>query len=278
MEALQGLTIIAFESRRAAELDRLLARHGARVVSAPALQEIALEENPAAHALVDELEAGRVDAFVLLTGVGTRTLVRAIEGRCPPARFAELLSRVTLVARGPKPVAALRELGLTAQIRAPEPNTWREILAAIDAERSIDGLRVAVQEYGRPNPDLLRGLEERGATTLAVPVYRWALPDDLAPLRDAIDRIVAGDADVVVFTTAVQLDHLLEVAGDSAAAVVDALRERQIVASIGPSATAALREHGIEPAIEPEHPKLGYLVSAIADRAAALARRARTTS
>ncbi len=265
MDALQGLTIVAFERRRAAELTRLLERHGAQVVSAPALQEVALTENPGAHALVDELEAGRIDAFVLLTGVGTRALVGAIENRCPRERFAELMSKITLIARGPKPVAALRDLGLTAQIRAPEPNTWRQILSEIDARLPIRGLRVAVQEYGRPNPDLMKGLQERGATTLAVPVYRWSLPDDLTPLRGAIDRILSGGADIVVFTTAVQLDHLLEVAGDSAPSVIDALRDRIAVASIGPSASAALRERGIEPAIEPAHPKLGYLAAAIAD-------------
>ncbi len=267
MEKLAELTVVAFESRRATELRRLLDRHGAHFLTAPALREVALSENPQALRLVEELEAGRIDAVVLLTGVGTRALVEAVAARCPRPRFVELLSKVPLIARGPKPVAALRELGLTAAIRAPEPNTWREILAEIDRAFPVNGLRVAVQEYGRTNRNLMAGLEERGATLVPIPVYRWALPEDLGPLRAAIAQIVAGEAHVVVFTTAVQLDHLLEVAGDCADDVVRALRDRSVVASIGPSATEALQERGITPEIEPVHPKLGYLAAAIADEA-----------
>ena len=270
MGKLEGLTIVAFERRRAVELERLLARHQATLVSAPALREIPLSENPEALRLVDELQSGTIGAIILLTGVGTRALVEAVESRCPQPQFIELLRSVPLIARGPKPVAALRELGLTARLRAPEPNTWREILAELDKSFPVEGLRVAVQEYGRTNPHLTAGLEARGATPLPIPVYRWGLPEDLGPLHGAIERLTRGDAQVVVFTTAVQLDHLLQVAGEAADEVVRALRENTVVASIGPSATEALVEKGITPEIEPEHPKLGYLVAAIAERAAAL--------
>jgi len=272
---LEGLSVVAFESRRAAETEHLLARHGARVVSAPALREVPIEDNPAALRFLEELEKGRIDALILLTGVGTRALVEAVAKRCPRGRFAELLGGIPLVARGPKPVAALRELGLTPRVRAPEPNTWRELLEALDRELPVRSLRVAMQEYGRTNPDLLAGLQERGARVLQVPVYRWALPHDLRPLEGAIERILDHDADVVVFTTAVQVDHLLEVAGDAANDVVQALDEGAVVASIGPSASEALREHGIRPEIEPEHPKLGYLVGAIAEQAPVLLARKR---
>lgn len=275
MGTLDGLIVVAFESRRATELERLLARHGAQYRCAPALREVPLDENPQSLKLVDALEAGTIDAVLLLTGVGTKALVEAVSHRCPKPRLIELLGSVTLIARGPKPVAALRELGLTAAVRAPEPNTWREILAELDRSLPVRGLRIAVQEYGRTNPHLMAGLEERGATPISIPVYRWALPEDLSPLRAAIDSILAGEAHVVVFTTAVQLDHLIEVAGDSANAVLEALRDRVVVASIGPSATEALRERGINPDIEPNHPKLGYLAAAIAEEAAAHSTRKR---
>lgn len=269
MGTLDGLIVVAFESRRATELERLLLRHGARYRSAPALREVPLDENPQSLKLVEELEAGTIDAVLLLTGVGTKALVEAVSHRCSTPRLVELLRGVTLIARGPKPVAALRELGLTAAIRAPEPNTWREILAELDRSLPVRGLRIAVQEYGRTNPHLMAGLEARGATPISIPVYRWALPEDLGPLRLAIDSILRREVHVVVFTTAVQLDHLIEVAGDSADAVLEALRDHVVVASIGPSATEALRERGITPEIEPEHPKLGYLAAAIAEQAAA---------
>lgn len=268
---LAGMRVVAFESRRAAEIGQLLARHGATVFPAPALREIPLDENVAALELVTRLEAGAIDVLVLLTGVGTLALVEAVRARCATERLVELLRRVPIVARGPKPVAALRTLGLTAAVRVPEPNTWRELLATIDRELPVRGLRVAVQEYGKSNPALLEGLAERGARdVLRVPVYRWALPHDLAPLEQAIARIAAREAEVAVFTTAVQVDHLRQVAATTptgVAGLTTALREHVVVAAIGPTAAEALAEAGIPPDLVPEHPKLGYLVNAIAEQA-----------
>lgn len=271
--SLLGLRVIAFESRRATELAQLLARHGAEVVTAPALREVPIEENEAAVELVARLERGEIDAVILLTGVGTRALVEAVQTRCPTERLVALLRRVKIVARGPKPVAALRALDLTADVRVPEPNTWRELLDTLDRELPVRGLRVAVQEYGKANPALLDGLAERGAEVLRVPVYRWALPHDLAPLRGAIARIAERGADVAVFTTAVQLDHLLRVAAETAegvAAVRSALEKHVVVAAIGPTVAEALAEAGLPVDLTPVHPKLGWLANAIAERAPAL--------
>jgi uroporphyrinogen-III synthase len=278
--ALAGVRVVTLESRRAAEIAQLLAHHGATVIGAPALREVPIEENAAALELVRRLEAGELDAVILLTGVGTRALVEAVRARCPTERLVELLRTVPIVARGPKPVAALRALGLTPAVRAPEPNTWRELLSAIDRELPVGGRRVAVQEYGKPSRELLDGLCTRGADVLRVPVYRWALPLDVAPLRAAIERIVTGDADVVVFTTAVQLDHLLQVAGSmpgGTGALRAALRGDVVIAAIGPTAAEALAAAELPVDVLPEHPKLGYLVAAIARRAPELlaAKRAR---
>jgi uroporphyrinogen-III synthase len=268
--ALAGLRVVAFESRRASEIEHLLARHGATVISAPALREVPIDENAAALELVRRLEERTLDAVILLTGVGTRALVEAVQASCPTERLVALLGAVPIVARGPKPVAALRALGLAATVRAPEPNTWRELLDALDRELPVRGLRVAVQEYGKSNDALLDGLRARGADVLRVPVYRWALPHDVGPLRAAIARLVARDAEVAVFTTAVQLDHLLQVAAAmpaGVAALEDALRDDVVVAAIGPTAAEALREAGLPADLVPEHPKLGYLVAEIAGHA-----------
>jgi uroporphyrinogen-III synthase len=277
---LRGLRVIAFESRRAAELEQLLARHEATVIAAPALREVPIEENAHAIELVTRLEEGTLDVLILLTGVGTRALVEAVQPRCPTDRFVDLLRRVKIVARGPKPVAALRTLDLVADVRVPEPNTWRELLDTLDRELPVRGLRVAVQEYGKANPSLLDGLAERGADVLRVPVYRWALPYDLAPLHAAIARLVAREAEVAVFTTAVQLDHLLQVAAetpDGAEAIRAALRDHVVVAAIGPTVAEALVEAGLPVDLTPVHPKLGWLANAIAEQAPALvvAKRAR---
>jgi uroporphyrinogen-III synthase len=270
---LAGLTVLAFESRRAGEMAELIRRQGGQPVTAPSMREVPLEESPEAVELLARLEAGSVDVVILLTGVGTRTLVKALAPRCPPERFAELLARTTIVARGPKPVAALRELGLAPQIIVPEPNTWREILTTLDERSPVRGRRVAVQEYGRPNPELLAGLRERGAEVLAVPIYRWAMPEDRGPLEEAVRRFAAGEVDLALFTSARQVDHVMHVA--DTLGLEEAFRracERTVIASIGPVCSEALTANDLPVDLEPEHPKMGQLVRAVAESGPALLR------
>ena len=270
MSSLSGLRVLSFESRRATEIAELIRRHGGEPVSAPSMREVALAENPAAREFAERLAAGRIDVAIFLTGVGTRFLAAAVASELPASRLGEALSRIVTVARGPKPRAALRELGVTPTISVPEPNTWRELLAAIDEQTKIDGLTVAVQEYGEENAELLAGLETRGATVLRVPIYRWALPEDLRPLRAAIAEILGGRIDVALFTSATQVEHLFRVAGDEQyEALVKALGEA-VVASIGPICSWALKSRDIGIDLEPEHPKMGQLVLAAAERAPAL--------
>ncbi|MGH7428762.1 MAG: uroporphyrinogen-III synthase, partial [Candidatus Methylomirabilaceae bacterium] len=279
---LAGLKVVTFESRMAGSMADLIARQGGIPVSAPSMREIPLEENHAALEFAKELLAGRIDMVILLTGVGTRALVQVVETAYPRADFLEALGRVPTIVRGPKPQAVLRELGVPIALAVPEPNTWRELLSALDESVvPISGRRVAVQEYGIANPELIAGLEARGAAVMRVPVYRWALPEDCGPLRRAIREIVEGQIDVAVFTNAVQVPHLLKVAAESGSeeSLRRAMREI-VVASVGPTCSDSLREHGLTVDLEPEHPKMGHLVVTTARHAHALRRikRARANS
>jgi uroporphyrinogen-III synthase len=267
-----GLRVLTLESRRASELGQLIATYGGEPVAAPALREVPLESNPAALAFADTLMAGGFDLVVLLTGVGTRALVEAVAGARDRDAVVAALGRTKIAVRGPKPVAALREIGLKPWLTAPEPNTWPDVVLALDDKVGRDGLRgwrVAVQEYGVPAPGLGAALETRGAVVTRVPVYRWALPDDLAPLEAAIDGIAANRYDVVMFTTQIQVAHLLEVAERrQRGRAVRAGLARTVVASVGPTTSEALRQAGVPPDIEPVHPKMGFLVREAAERAA----------
>ncbi|MDA1185736.1 MAG: uroporphyrinogen-III synthase, partial [Acidobacteria bacterium] len=214
----------------------LVSNHGGLPVLAPALREVPLEANPEATACVDALVQGDVDCVVFLTGVGTRALLDIVDRAGSREAFVAALGKTRVVARGPKPLAVLRELKVPVWVTAPEPNTWRDLLAALDATGvPLSGLRVAVQEYGVSNPELLQGLEARGAVVTRVPVYRWALPEDVAPLRSAVSSLAAGEIAVVIVTTATQVAHLFQIADTMGQA--DAVREslrRVVVASIGP--------------------------------------------
>lgn len=273
--AFDGLRVLVLESRRARELATLVTTFGGEPISAPSMREVPLESNTDALAFADRLVRGEFDLVILLTGVGTRALIATIEQvRGSRDSFIDALRRTRIVARGPKPVAALRDVQVPVWATAPEPNTWREILSTLDGratELSLEGLEIAVQEYGVSNPDLLAGLRRRGATVTAVPVYQWALPEDLDPLRTACRALSEGKIDVVLFTTATQAVHLLKVAetmGQSEL-VREGLRTC-VVASIGPTTSEELRERGIHTDMEASHPKMGFLVREAAERAGEL--------
>ncbi len=258
----EGRTVLSLESRRSAEIAKLIENYGGRAMVAPATREVPAASGADVSRFATALLEGKLDLVIFLTGVGTRALARAIEAFCSRDQFVSSLSKVSVLARGPKPVAALKELGVPISWNVPEPNTWREILQVLDINNvPVRGRRIAVQEHGVPSKDLVRGLQERGAEVLAVHVYDWALPEEIAPLQNSIKALIANRVDVVLFTAAVQVHHLLQVAEEmgSKDSLIAALSKTQ-VASIGPVTSEALGEYGIHANLEPTHPKMGFLV------------------
>jgi uroporphyrinogen-III synthase len=281
IQSFHGLHVLALESRRAAEVATLISTYGGEPRVAPALREVPLKSNTEALEFADALMRGEVDIVIFLTGVGTRSLVRVIEGTYPRDILIAALARTKVVARGPKPLAALRESQVPVWIAVPEPNTWRELLAALDAaaaEQPLDGARVAVQEYGVSNPELLDGLRVRGAQVRRVPVYVWALPEDVTPLRNAVMAICRNEIDVVMFTTSVQVIHLWQIASEMA--LEDNMRlglARAVIASIGPTTSEELRRHGFGADVEASRGKIGILVKEAAERSPGLLRTKRSS-
>jgi len=263
--SLQGLRVVSFESRRAKEMAELIRRYGGEPIVAPSIREIPLSENRAALGLLPQLERGEIELLILMTGVGTRTLNQALLTQYSQERIVSALQRTQLVARGPKPIAALKEIGLRPAFTVPEPNTWREILSTLDAAIEVRGKRIAIQEYGVPNRELVAELKARGATVVTIPIYRWALPEDIAPLREAIQRILQGHVDLALFTNATQVDHLFKVAAyDQADNSLRLAFKNIVIASVGPVCTQALEQSGLKPDLEPTHPKMGSLIADIA--------------
>jgi uroporphyrinogen-III synthase len=281
-EGFAGLRVLSLESRRAPEMAKLIANYSGMPVVAPSMREVPLESNTEALAFGRTLISDGFDVVIFLTGVGTRALARVVETIYPLAEFVSALQKAAIVARGPKPVAALRELSVPVTLAVPEPNTWRDLLRALDENKAslpLKGRRVAVQEYGSVNSDLLAGLAERGAKVTRVPVYHWALPEDTAPLRKAIETIAHGEVDVALFTTSIQVVHLLQIAAEmNLEQDVRRAFARIVTGSIGPVTSEALREHGIEPDFEPSHPKMGILVNEAARSANEMLERKRKSA
>jgi uroporphyrinogen-III synthase len=277
----EGRRVLTLESRRSPELALLIMNYGGTPIVAPALQEDPLESNHQALTFAEELIRQRFGLVILMTGVGVRLLVKIVEPVYGREAFVRALGETRIVARGPKPVAALRELGLTPWATVPSPNTWRELLATLDARKDdapLGRVRVAVQEYGLPNANLAQALEARGADVIAVPIYRWSMPADLAPLRRAVHAIVRNEIEVVILTAGIQLVHLLRVAGEMGVedAAVEGLA-RLVVASIGPITSEEIQRHGLPIDLESSHSKMGFLVKEVAEQWEGLLRAKRCT-
>jgi uroporphyrinogen-III synthase len=256
-----GLRVAAFESRRAAEMAALIQTFGGKAFVSPSMREVAIDPNPHAIEFGRQLITGQIDAVIFLTGVGVTQLVEYLGRHLPRERVLSSLQDIVTICRGPKPVEALKRFGLVPSYQVPEPNTWREILGIIDEQLSVLNLHVVVQEYGEPNPGLIAGLEARGARADSLQVYTWRLPEDTGPLRDNVRAIVAGERDVLMFTSAQQLAHLLRIGNDmnTSTRMRDHVNQ-VVVASIGPTTSEALRHHGWPVDFEAGRSKLGVFV------------------
>ena len=258
-----GRRVLALESRRANEIATLIRKQGGKPFVAPSMREIQNEQNDEAIEFGRRLLGGEFDGVILLTGVGTRMLWKALLSSFSEEDLKTALARVTIIVRGPKPSAAVREIGLSSQVQVPEPNTWREILEVMKSRPEI---RLALQEYGKPNTALIEGLQAQGRTVTRVPVYGWDLPLDTSPLREAAVRIAERDFDVVLLTTSLQLVNLMKIATEAGIEkdVLEGLRDAKI-GSIGPTTSETIEDYGLKAVFEPSHPKMGLLVNEFAN-------------
>ena len=269
-----NLRVLSLESRRSREMSQLIANNGGQPTVVASTREVPSGPNDEESAFAAGLLEGQFSVVIFMTGVGARALAQTIEATCPREKLVEALNKVTVVARGPKPVAVLREWGVRIVMTVPEPNTWRELLHALDENKDkvpLKGAHVAVQEHGVPSKELYAGLAERGALVFPVPVYEWEPPEDTKPLKDAVRNLASGNFDVVLFTSSVQVHHLFRFADELGEHnnVAEGLR-RAVIGSIGPVTSETLREFGIMPDLEPSHPKMGFLVKEMAEKSAEL--------
>ena len=258
------LKVTSFESRRSKEIEKLIFYHGGIPRVAPSMKESPVESISISN-FAKNLCKNNVDVIVLFTGVGTRMLSNRIAKEYGLEEYTTALKRTKIIARGPKPVAALREINLKPDITVPEPNTWKDVLTAIDQKLDVNNKTVYVQEYGVANKQFLKCLEDRGANVKTITVYKWALPDDLKPLKDAIKSISDGGEDLVLFTSSQQVVNLFHVASEQGLknSLYNAF-SNILVGSIGPTTTETLENYGISADYEPDSPKMGNFVRELA--------------
>ena len=269
-------TIVSFESRQADIMEAAIRGRGGVPISAPSMKEVPLGKHTEVFEFGKKLLYGEIDQIIFMTGVGVKMMFKILESQFNPEDIFGALKKTRNIVRGPKPKKALYDLKLPIHLVIEEPNTWREILETIDSEKDtfpIQDKHIAVQEYGKSNEELLKGLVERGARVLQVPIYKWELPDDVRPLEKAIDLISEGRAAGTVFTSAQQIRHVLQIAEKNGlkARLLEQFKH-VVVGSVGPVTTEALEENGLRVDFEPSHPKMGTLIKEFSEQFEELAK------
>ncbi|MFG3044961.1 uroporphyrinogen-III synthase [Streptomyces sp. NPDC048241] len=256
---LTGFTVGVTAARRREELTALLRRRGARVMEAPALRIVPLEDDAALRAATERCLAAPLDYVVATTGVGWRGWMSAAEGWGYGAALTAACRDAEVLSRGPKATGAVRACGTTetyspASEAVDELRTW--LLA-----RDLRGRRVAVQEHGAPLPGLAAALRERGAEVVEVPVYRWAPPQDPEPVRRLAEATARGDVHALLFTSAPAITSFLEHAEAAGRydTVLERLRADVLALCVGPVCARPLLEVGAEP-VWPGRGRLGAMV------------------
>ncbi|MCH7843461.1 MAG: uroporphyrinogen-III synthase [Chloroflexi bacterium] len=266
--SLAGKTIAYVEARMLSEMGALIERNGGVPYPAPVLQEIHLGDTPQVRELVEDICSGKVQVMIFQTGVGTKALFDSAASQGREQEILDALTSATVIARSPKPAAVLRRYKVRIDHMPPEPFTSTDLLAAIE-EIDLNGKEVAVQAYGGPNTLLTGALEKRGATVREVSLYFWGLPEDVTPVFGLIDALENGQIDALAFTSQPQIGNLLSIAAQ--VGKEESLRNilaqgAVVVASVGPVCTKRMIQAGFRVDVEPEHPHMGNLILALAER------------
>lgn len=252
------------EGRMTGELASLITRQGGEPILAPALRETPIDASGPVAELIDTLRAGEIQVMIFLTGVGAAALFREAEGLGRLPELLGYLQSTVNVSRGQKPWKPLKAHGVPITHTVPDPYTTHELQQTL-AEIDLEGRGVGLLHYGERNDVIADTLVTAGAKVTELCLYEWRMPEDVEPLRRLVDLAIGGDLEAVAFTSQVQVRHLMAVADEEGK--VDALREALnngvVVAAVGPTSAAALRDAGIAPRVEPKHPKMGPMVVAL---------------
>jgi uroporphyrinogen-III synthase len=254
------------QTRHAREFGALIERLGGEPLLAPCLREVRAEDDDALRETLRAVVSAPVHLFVFQTGVGTAALfdLAAASGFAGP--LAEAVRDALVVARGPKPLAVLLQMGFRVDRRTETPHTTDQVLPLL-ADLDLAGRRVALQHYGSTNERLAEHLRARACELIELRSYRWALPEDVGPVLRFLDELRAGRVSVAAFSSASQVENLFTLAEDQgvAADLPAWLSERTVTAAIGPACARALEQRAVAIAIQPDVPKMAPFARAIGD-------------
>src|SRR5947209_2692772 len=198
-DKLNGRRILILETREEAQFSKLLQEQGADVVQCPMFVINDAPDAAPVEAWIKRFADQPCGDLVLMTGEGLRRIMKVVRRIGVEPAFVAALAKARKFARGPKPVRALRELGLEAQFITEKPTSdgIAETLAKLD----VKGHRLGILLY--PEQDhgkLLGAIKTMGAEIDSVLPYVYDAKAAEPNIVAAIDEMAAGRIDSMALT------------------------------------------------------------------------------
>ncbi|MBQ8101512.1 MAG: uroporphyrinogen-III synthase [Afipia sp.] len=263
---LEGYRILILETREEAQFSRLLQEQGANVLQCPMFTIRDAPDPAPVEAWIRLFIAKPFDDLVLMTGEGLRRMMKVAQRIGLDQDFIAAIAKAKRYARGPKPVRALREIGLEANVQTETPTS--EGVAAMLAQQDLKGHRVGLQLYpDKDHSKLIGAITSYGATVETVLPYIYDGQAADTNIVAAIDEMAQRRVDAIALTSSGQVRRLVDVA--RAHNCEDKLRAglaQTPVASVGPVVSDELKAYGLRTDIYPANESffMKPLISAMA--------------
>ena len=265
MATLAGRTVGITADRRWEEQADLLRKRGAEVLHGPTMVTIDLTEQPELRAITEATVASPPEWLVVTTGAGFKLwLETARTWDLGDALVASLQRAGTaIVCRGAKGASAARGAGLDVQWRA-DHESMDEVVAHV-ATNVPRGASLTLQLFDPDDHWSTARLRETHPDLVEVPVYRWRLPDDVAPAEALVRAVADRRVDAVTFTSQPAVRFLFAIADrlDLGAQVRDAFAGAVLAVCVGPVCAEALVECGVDRTVWPDPPRLVPMVKLV---------------
>jgi len=249
MEApLKGIRVAVTRAKaQAQELADPLRQLGADVLVAPLIRIAASIDRPAVLSALNNLNQYQ---WLVLTSVnGVEHFVEALRGT---GKSIEAVSSVRVACVGPATAKAARDRGLEVDV-VPDAFAGDALGARLVNEVGA-GARVLLARAAAAREELPKQLTEHGAKVDEIELYR-SLPDaDGARLLRG--RLLAGQIDVLTFTSGSTVRYFAEAIGQLA---------RARVAVIGPATAEAARRYSVRVDLEASRHTTQGLVDAMVE-------------
>lgn len=265
---LHSLRVAITADRKGAELAAALQRMGAAVTWGSTMAAVPPELDSLLEVETRMILSTAPTWVAVSTASGLRAWLTAAAGFGLREDIEALLRRTRTVARGSKSHGALRALGVEPEFVSPK-ETMDDVCSWLRQRVRAEDV-LAVQVHGGEVIGTLDFLRPRLARVLTVAPYRWVLPDDVGPARMVVERIIAGEIDLLAETSAPSVRNLFVVAEGMGVRpqLLRVLRGRVCVAAVGSVTARAFEEAGIAVDVMPTRPRTAALLRSLAHWAA----------